>query len=91
MKLIVIGVLVMSLFGCGNTEAKYQKKFLNHIQNNAPEPYKECLVDYIKSNWQEAWETFNREKVREPRGETDIVNFMIEKYLPICKQKLDSR
>ncbi|MGK8804275.1 hypothetical protein [Acinetobacter seifertii] len=87
MKNLSIGlVLIISLFGCGNSTAKHQDKFLGHIHENTPDPYKECMVTYIKDHWDEVWKTYNTEKTREARSEMDIVNFMIEKYLSECKK-----
>ncbi|MFN3072030.1 hypothetical protein ACK1JC_00190 [Acinetobacter sp. TY2] len=87
MKKLSIGLILMiSLFGCTNSKAKHQEKFLIHIHESTPEPYKECMVTYIKDHWDEVWSTYNKEKTREARGETDIVNFMIEKYLSECKK-----
>ncbi|AJB48226.1 MULTISPECIES: hypothetical protein [Acinetobacter calcoaceticus/baumannii complex] len=87
MKNLTIGLfLIISLFGCGNSTAKHQDKFLAHIHENTPNPYKECMVTYIKDHWDEVWKTYNTEKTREALGETDIVNFMIEKYLSECKK-----
>ncbi len=78
---------MISLFGCTSSKIKQQENFLKHVHKNTPEPYKECMVNYIKNHWDDAWETYNSEKVREARGETDIVNFMIEKFLPECKKQ----
>ncbi|CAP02962.1 hypothetical protein; putative signal peptide (plasmid) [Acinetobacter baumannii SDF] len=87
MKKLSIGLIIMlSLFGCTDSKAKNQEKFLTHIHNNTPEPYKECMVMYIKNHWDDVWKTYDSEKVREARGETDIVNFMIERFLPECKK-----
>ncbi|EXD84603.1 hypothetical protein J945_2273 [Acinetobacter baumannii 25878_2] len=44
------------------------------------------MVKYIKDHWDEVWKTYNTEKTGEARGETDIVNFMIGKYLSECKK-----
>lgn len=77
---------MISLFGCANSKAKQQENFLKHIYKSAPEPYKDCMVNYIKDHWDHAWETYDSQKLRDARGETDIANFMIEKFLPECKK-----
>ncbi len=48
---------MISLFGCANSTAKHQDKFLAHIHENTPNPYKECMVKYIKDHWDEVWKT----------------------------------
>lgn len=64
MKNLSIGlVLMISLFGCANSTAKHQDKFLAHIHENTPNPYKECMVKYIKDHWDEVWKTYNTEKL----------------------------
>ncbi|HFF4907448.1 TPA: hypothetical protein ACGDLN_003876, partial [Acinetobacter baumannii] len=66
MKNLSIGlVLMISLFGCANSTAKHQDKFLAHIHENTPNPYKECMVKYIKDHWDEVWKTYNTEKTGE--------------------------
>lgn len=80
---------MISLFGCKSYEDSYKDKFLSYVHQLAPEPYKECLVEHIRENWDEAFKTFNLEKGREPRGETDVVRFMIGKYLPLCEMKVN--
>ena len=52
---------MISLFGCTNSKAKHQEKFLIHIHESTPEPYKECMVTYIKDHWDEVWSTYNKE------------------------------
>ncbi|EOR08890.1 hypothetical protein [Acinetobacter genomosp. 15BJ] len=87
-KNLSIGLIaIFLLFGCKNSQAKYQEKFIAHVAEKVPAPYKECMLNFLKENWDEAWKTYNNEKKREPRGEADIVNFMIEKYIDQCKKE----
>lgn len=73
--LVVIFYVVMTL-----TE---KQRFLNHLYSSTPVPYKDCVVNYVDTHWDEAWADFKREG-RVPRGRTDIVIFMVHKYTPLC-------
>ncbi len=86
-KISIVLVIILSLLSCINSKARHKEKFLKHIHNNTPDPYKECMVYYIDKHWDEVWEIYETEKPREPRGETDIVNFMIMKFLSECKKQ----
>lgn len=81
---ILLTFLVVSLItGCSSSNTR--EDFLKKVYDSTETPYKDCVTNYVRNHWDEVWKTYDKEKKREPRGETDVLNDITYKYTKFCR------
>lgn len=67
---------------------EFSDSFINHLKSNCPAEIRECLLQELPKRWENekaAYDSYN--KIRAARGQTDVVNYVIEILGPLCAKK----
>lgn len=80
---IIIGFLIL-------ITSNPRKDILEVIHFRTPDPYKDCLTDYVNKNWDIIFQQYDKDiaagRERSPRGTSDVGGDIASKYLPVCKK-----
>lgn len=89
--LLCLTVFMIAYSVCGITPQQQHEHFLKYLHAESPDPYKDCLINYIDTHWQAVQEKYQQDirtgKYRAPRIPTDEARDLISEYLPICEKQ----
>ena len=64
----------------------FSSAFLDHVARNSPKGKGPCYVDAVQRHWTSQGDVYQAARqVREPRGQTDEVNFVIRALRAECE------
>jgi hypothetical protein len=91
MRLFILGLWVISAIACSPAVSKngYTADFLAHVKSNCSS--KDINCECVLTQMVQRWPTENdayaaTRQQREPRGETDVVNFVISALKAQCSK-----
>jgi hypothetical protein len=85
---LVLLVLLVFLARFTRPEQKtaFSPSFLDHVARNSPKGKGPCYVDAVQRHWTSQGDVYQAARqVREPRGQTDEVNFAIRALRAECE------